>query len=119
MNRHLENILRSDKHFLTLNLPNSDARVKYAEFKFLAKEARKEELRSVGIDPMASLEKYKNAIDVGWSLLRSKDDVKFTLIQKYKIIFFLKTQTVGIIIGLAVGLATSYIGNWIFSIFPP
>ena len=81
----------------------------------LAQGARRKELESVGLNPMASLDLYKEVVKEEYEILSSIDQNKMQEIRSLKRFITTKEFIVGIITGLVSGYILSLVTT-IFSI---
>ncbi len=102
------------KRKFALNISESEFLSKFLEFKKLAKKARRVEMESIGVDPLASLEYYKKAIEIGNELLESVDHHKLqeleSLSKNIKTIITARE----FLIGVLTGIISTLIVNQIF-----
>ena len=75
----------------------------------LAQEARSIEMESVGLSPMASIDKYKEVVKSGYELIDKRDNIKISEIKSLKRFISTKEFLVGIVIGVFGGLISGYL----------
>ncbi|MDO8841863.1 hypothetical protein [Methanocalculus sp.] len=98
----------------TINSQESIFIKKYNDFKKSAKEARRIEMKSVGINSLDAIKKYRETNELGLSLLEDIDEDKIHYYEKFRIYIYLKQQLIGILIG---GVIASIIVTLIFNYF--
>jgi hypothetical protein len=98
---------------LGLNISESAFLFKLQEFRKLAREARNKEMTSVGLNPLASIDSYKEVIGVGYELIDVIDENKIKEIKSLKRFISAKEFVVGMAIGLISGLISGYLLSFI------
>lgn len=83
----------------------------WRNFKEKATIARREEMKSVGVDYIKTINFYKEAVDEGRILLDKFDFDKSKRVKKFNFFNLLKNQGVGFILGIISGI----IATWIMS----
>lgn len=99
----------ADSRAFILNVPEEKFIHEYQEFKNKAQNARKKELESIGVDPLESVELYKEAIVLGKNLITYIDGRNQQKFNKFRQITKMKEYVIGFIIGIAAGLLANYI----------
>ena len=94
---------------LGLNISEAVFTMKLQKIKELAQEARSIEMESVGLSPMASIDKYKEVVKNSYELINKRDDIKINEIKSLKRFISTKEFLVGIIIGVFGGLISGYV----------
>lgn len=94
---------------LGLNISESDFLIKLQELRKLAQEARRKEMVSVGLNPLASIDLYKGVVREGYKLIDNMDENKIKEIKSLKRFISTKEFTSGIAIGIFTGLISGYI----------
>lgn len=79
-----------------------------------AQEARKLEIKSIGKNPLAPLKLYKEAVDIGWELMKAIDPQKEKEAESFKVKFFTKERAIDVIVGIIAGILTTIIVQKIF-----
>lgn len=98
---------------LGLNIPEAAFTMKLQKIKELAQEARSIEMESVGLSPMASIDKYKEVVKNSYELIDKRDDIKINEIKSLKRFISTKEFLVGIFIGVFGGLISGYVLSFI------
>lgn len=98
---------------LGLNISEAVFTMKLQKIKELAQEARSIEMESVGLSPMASIDKYKEVVKNSYELIDKRDDIKINEIKSLKRFISTKEFLVGIIIGVFGGLISGYVLSFI------
>jgi hypothetical protein len=89
------------------------------EFFEKAKIARRQEMINVGKDSISCVRNYREAIEAGFNILNSFDQEKINSLRKYKILYYMKINIVGFIIGFVSGVLTSMLGTHLYNkLFP-
>ena len=91
------------KRKLGLNISETEFRTKFQKIKKLAQEARRVEMTSVGLAPIAALDKYKEVVKDGYELIDTIDENKMQEIKSLKRFVSTNEFIVGIITGLLSG----------------
>ena len=99
---------------LGLNISEAAFLTKFQEFRKLAQEARGIEMRSVGLDPLAPIDKYKELVGGGSKLVDVIDVNKMREIRSLKRFISTKEFIIGIITGLIAGLVSDYVLHLLF-----
>ena len=99
--KHIEE--DKSKRKLGLNISETEFRTKFQEIKKLAQEARRIEMTSVGLAPIAALNKYKEVVKDGYELIDTIDENKMQEIKSLKRFVSTKEFMVGILAGLISG----------------
>lgn len=95
----------------SLNTSEEDFLSEYNLFKNKAREARKIELENIGIDPLAALESYKEAMNIGKKIIKNFDQNKYHKLKKLKTTAKIKDIFIALVIGFVAGLVANYIFN--------
>ena len=66
-------------------------------------------MESVGLSPMASIDKYKEVVKSGYELIDKRDNIKISEIKSLKRFISTKEFLVGIVIGVFGGLISGYL----------
>ena len=66
-------------------------------------------MESVGLSPMASVDKYKEVVKSGYELIDKRDNIKISEIKSLKRFISTKEFLVGIAIGVFGGLISGYL----------
>lgn len=98
---------------LGLNISEAEFTMKLQKIKKLAQEARSIEMESVGLSPMASIDKYKEVVKSGYELIDKKDNLKISEIKSLKRFISTKEFLIGILIGVFGGLISGYVLSFI------
>jgi hypothetical protein len=110
MHEQLEDIEKDEsKRKLGLNISETEFRTKFQGIKKLAQEARRTEMTSVGLAPIAALNKYKKVVKDGYELIDTIDENKIQEIKSLKIFVSTKEFIIGIAIGILAGLISGYL----------
>jgi len=88
---------------LGLNISETEFLTKFQKLRKLAQEARGMEMASVGLEPIKSLDKYKEVVKDGYELIGVMDENKMQEIKSLKRFVSTKEFIVGIIAGLISG----------------
>lgn len=98
-------IIEDDKYLrkLGLNISEADFILRLQNLRELAQEARRLEMQSVGLDPMASIDKYKEVVSKSHELIKTVDENKKREIKSLKRFITTKEFIVGIITGIVSG----------------
>ena len=99
--KHIEE--DKSKRKLGLNISETEFRTKFQKIKKLAQEARRIEMTSVGLAPIAALNKYKEVVKDGYELIDTIDETKLKDIKLLERFVSTKEFIVGIITGLLSG----------------
>jgi hypothetical protein len=94
---------------LGLNISEAEFTMKLQKIKKLAQEARNIEMESVGLSPMASIDKYKEVVKNSYELIDKRDDIKISEIKSLKRFISTKEFLIGIVIGVFGGLISGYL----------
>jgi len=98
---------------LGLNISEAEFTMKLQKIKKLAQEARSIEMESVGLSPMASIDKYKEVVKSGYELIDKRDNIKISEIKSLKRFISTKEFLIGIVIGVFGGLISGYVLSFI------
>ena len=98
---------------LGLNISEAVFTMKLQKIKELAQEARTIEMESVGLSPMASIDKYKEVVKNSYELIDKRDDIKINEIKSLKRFISTKEFLVGIAVGVFGGLISGYLLSFI------
>ncbi len=98
---------------LGLNISEAEFTMKLQKIKKLAQEARSIEMESVGLSPMASIDKYKEVVKNSYELIDKRDNIKISEIKSLKRFISTKEFLVGIVIGVFGGLISGYVLSFI------
>jgi hypothetical protein len=66
-------------------------------------------MESVGLSPMASIDKYKEVVKSGYELIDTRDNIKISEIKSLKRFISTKEFLIGIVIGVFGGLISGYV----------
>ena len=66
-------------------------------------------MESVGLSPMASIDKYKEVVKNSYELIDKRDNIKISEIKSLKRFISTKEFLVGIVIGVFGGLISGYL----------
>jgi len=91
------------KRKLGLNISEAEFHNKFQKLRKLAQVARRIEMTSVGLTPIAALNKYKEVVKGGYDLIDTIDENKMQEIKSLKRFVSTKEFIVGIITGLLSG----------------
>ncbi|MBA5942082.1 MAG: hypothetical protein H0M93_01955 [Methanophagales archaeon] len=94
---------------LGLNISEAEFLMALQKIRKLAQEARSIELESVGLDPMASIDKYKAVVQEGYRLIEKKDKNKIKDIKSLKGFISIKGFITGMVIGVFAGVISGYL----------
>ena len=100
---------------LGLKISGSVFLIKVQELKKLAQEARKTEMMSMGIDPIASINLYKRVVTGGYELLGVIDDTKAKEVEEYVKSLKRSISTREFIICIVISLSTGLISGYLLS----
>ena len=70
-------------------------------------------MESVGLSPMASIDKYKEVVKSGYELIDKRDNIKISEIKSLKRFISTKEFLIGIVIGVFGGLISGYVLSFI------
>ncbi len=99
---------------LALKIGLDEFMKKRNEFIEKAQQARKLEIQSIGKNPLAPLRLYKEAVDIGWELIKAIDPQKEKEAKTFTSKFFTKERIIDIIIGIIAGILSTLIAQKIF-----
>lgn len=91
-----------------VNMPEHEFLKKYSEFKDALRAARLEELKQVGVDPLASLEKYEKALQLGKEVEMYIDDSKIYQFNHFKNILNAKVHVISFLLGVIASIVGGY-----------
>ncbi len=94
---------------LGLNISEAEFHIKFQKLRRLAQEAREIEMAAVGLEPIASLNKYKEVVRDGYELIDMIDETKIREIRSLKRFISTKEFIVGIVVGILAGLISGYL----------
>ncbi|RZN14043.1 MAG: hypothetical protein EF812_06465 [Methanosarcinales archaeon] len=94
---------------LGLNISEEDFRTKLQKLRKLAQEARRIEMTSLGLDPIAPLDKYKEVVKGGYELIDTIDENKMQEIRSLKRFVSTKEFIIGMAVGILAGLISGYL----------
>ena len=94
---------------LGLNISETEFRSKFQKNKKLAQEARRIEMTSVGLTPIAALDKYKEVVKGGYELIGTIDNDKLQEIKSLKRFVSTKEFIIGTGVGILAGLISGYL----------
>lgn len=110
MQRDLKSLYLDDnKRTFALNISEEDFIKSYHSFITHIQDARAVEIKNVGTEPLKAIELYKNCIILGKGLINSIDHSKTKKLKKLKLIYLIKQNMVGAILGFFVGLFSNYV----------
>lgn len=117
MNPRIEDLLKDEiKRKFTVNVKETELIKKYNEYKAAAQDARTTELKNIGKNPLAAIEKYKKATRLGISILECIDPDKSQAYQKFKLRHWLTENGLNLLIGGVIGgLLTTIILKFVFN----
>lgn len=104
LDARLEEIYSDEIRRSSLNTPEEDFLKKYNLFKGKAIEARRAELETVGVNPLAAIETYKEAIIIGKEITNSFDPNKYQKLRKFRTVAKAKELVIVFLIGIVAGL---------------
>lgn len=81
----------------------------WKNFKEKATIARKEEMKSIGVDYKKTIKLYKEAVDEGRVLLDKFDFDKSKRVKRFNFLNLLKNQALGFILGIVSGIIATWI----------
>ncbi len=112
----LEYFIKLDNSNLALAFNSHENEVikKIQKIDRLAKEARELESVNIGKNSTLALQKYMEVVALEKALLDQVDLKKAHSYNRFKFIYLLKDQVVGIVVGLLVGLLTNYLWERFF-----
>ncbi|MDO9517890.1 MAG: hypothetical protein Q7J10_07575 [Methanosarcinaceae archaeon] len=93
---------------LGLNISEAEFRTKLQTLRKMAQEARGIEMSLVGVEPIASLDKYKEVVKFGYELIDTIDENKIQEIKSLKTFISTKEFITGIVAGILTGLISGY-----------
>jgi hypothetical protein len=96
-----------------LNMSESSFLIKLQVLRKLAQEARKKETISVGLNPLASFDSYKEVVGAGYELIDSIDENKINEIKLLKRFISAKEFIAGLVIGIFTGVISGYLLEFI------
>jgi hypothetical protein len=99
---------------LAFNSNESEVLKKIKKIDSLAKEARELESINIGKNSTLALDKYIEVVELEKELLDSVDLKKASSYNKFKLSHLIKDHSLGFILGIIAGLATSYIWERFF-----
>jgi len=110
MHEELE-VIEKDKSTrkLGLNISETEFITKFQKLRKLAQEARGMELASVGLSPIASLDKYKEVVKDSYELIDMIDENKMQEIKSLKRFISTKEFIIGTAVGILAGLISGYL----------
>ena len=94
---------------LGLNISETEFLTKFQKLRKLAQEARGMEMASVGLSPIASLDKYKEVVKDGYELIDTRDEDKIQEIKSLKRFVSTKEFIIGTAVGILAGLISGYL----------
>ena len=104
----------TNKRRFGINMREEEWMTQYSKFKKIAQDARKTELKNVGVNAMASIDKYREAILIGVNLLENVDSEKIKSFESFYGRFKLKVLTKEVVISVIAGLIAGFaLGNLI------
>jgi hypothetical protein len=105
MDKELKGLyLDEKKRTFALNISEEDFLKGYNNFKQKAQNARTAELESIGSNPLAPVDLYKEAIIIGKGLINSVDNNKLQKLKRYRNIVFVKETGIALGIGFIAGI---------------
>ena len=99
---------------LAFNSNESEVLEKIKKIDSLAKEARELESINIGKNSTPALDKYIEVVELEKELLDSVDLKKASSYNKFKLSHLIKDHSLGFILGIIAGLATSYLWERFF-----
>jgi hypothetical protein len=99
---------------LAFNSNESEVLEKIKKIDSLAKEARELESINIGKNSTLALDKYIEVVELEKELLDSVDLKKASSYNKFKLSHLIKDHSLGFILGIIAGLATSYLWERFF-----
>lgn len=112
MDEELELFYVYPKKRIALNITEVEFLVKYNNFKMKAQTARKQELDSLGADPLIAVESYKEVIKLGKELMTCVDAGKLKTITVLQRSFLIKESGIGFVMGLLSGLSANAVWGY-------
>lgn len=94
---------------LGLNISEAEFLTKFQKLRKLAQEAREIEMTTIGLEPIASLDKYKEVVRGGYELIDAIDENKIREIKSLKRLIYTKEFITGMVIGIITGLISGYL----------
>lgn len=94
---------------LGLNISEAEFILRLQNIRELAQEARTLEMQSVGLNPMASFDKYKEVVSNGYELIKSVDENKRREIKSLKRFITTKEFITGIATGTIAGFISGFV----------
>ena len=109
LHRQLELVyLDENKRSFALNTSEEDFIKGFNAFRNRAQEARDVEIKKVGANPLLAIELYKESIGLGKELINNIDHSKLTRLKKFKLVYTIKQNIIGFVLGLFSGLLANY-----------
>ncbi len=94
---------------LGLNISETEFNTNFQKMKKFAQEARRTEMTSVGVAPIAALNKYKQVVKDGYELIGTMDENKIQEIKSLKRFVSTKEFIIGTAVGILAGLISGYL----------
>lgn len=109
--RKIEKFTNLDTNQLALafNISEDEVNKMINEFDVLIREARTLEMNNIGQKDEQAIEKYAQAVKIGYQLLEYADIKKYNLWNKFRIINVIKNQYICFGMGILSSLAATYI----------
>ncbi|CAD6492810.1 MAG: hypothetical protein CHKLHMKO_00349 [Candidatus Argoarchaeum ethanivorans] len=104
MDKELKKIYFDDKaRIFAINIREDVFLKKFDDFRTQAKNARIEEIKNVGLNPLSALDKYKETIKTGKYLLSNVDKNKLSKLNTFRAVITTKESIISIAIGVVSG----------------
>lgn len=101
--------LDDNKRAFALNISEEDFIKSYHSFRNHIQDARAVEIKNIGTEPLKAIELYKDCIILGKGLINNIDHNKAKKLKKLRLIYLVKQNLVGAILGFFVGLFSNYV----------
>jgi len=104
-----------EKRKFVINLDEHKVLELWREFKALSENARKLELSNIGKNNVETvIKKYGEAIEIGKKIIDNYDEDKNKALKKFTLKNFIKSQGIGLIMGIISGVIATLVYNFIF-----
>jgi len=106
-----------DINIFYINAPINKFNYEYQLFVSKSQEARKKELECIGVDPLESVELYKETILIGKKLFGYIDRYKKQQFDDLKTIIDTRKFVSSLAISFVVGVLTGFVGNYLYGLY--
>lgn len=102
------------KRLFSLNLNKDEFLDLYKRFNRKGRQARLEELKRIGADPLESMQLYRQANSIGWEIVKNIDSEKSLAYDKFRFWVKIKDHSVALATGIVSGIIATLLVQYFF-----